>query len=428
MYGVESLKLESLSCLDGYDFLDRLWQEHVKPLHHRQQYSQYLLLALLLIGLFHPTSWQTEISVFFRRSSIYFLNFLLVVLLLLNGLGDRRAYRCGLAIPFVLFVATIFSPLENITFGAYIFFLPISLVFCVDLRDIPWTRMFPVCFVAVNAVVVVCAVAVIFDIQLIERFFLDLYSAYYETLLKNMLNFDKPVLFFASHSIAACIYTFFFYLNFKIFLHCKALLNLFFALSYVAFMYLLHSSAGYYAFFLAISISVSYLSTVFFQQGKRSVMVFLLALVGIMIVLTYFCWNDFFVSIQSRLLYPGAGFLGRYSTTGVLAGNLQYIWENPFSPVGLRNSQLFWFMDSGIVEYMLRGSVFLVLAIYYGLLRFLRFNLPLRTTCWLLFTIVLINELGFPYLKYFRFMYLLPFLIVYLRYLEVRFPLEKARG
>lgn len=418
----------SLSYLDGYDFLDRLWQKYIKPINRRQRYSQYILLALLLIGVFHPTSWQTDISVFFRRSSIYILNLLFFVLLLLNGLGDRVAYRCGLAIPFILFSATFFSPLKDIAIGAYVSFLPISLLFCVNLRNIPWSRLFPVCFSAVNVVVIVCAVTVIFNIQLVERLFLNIYSAFYINLLKNMLYLGKPVLFFASHSIAACIYILIFYLNLKIFLHYKVPVYLFFALSYIVFMFLLKSTASYSTFILSILIVSCYLSAPFFQYEKRKIALFALFFVGLMFLLVYFFGNDFFISVKSRLVQPGSGFLGRYSPTGVLAGNIQYILENPFSPVGLRNSRQFWFMDSGIVEYMLRGSVFLVLAIYYSLFRFLRFHLPSRATYWLVFIIVFINELGFPYLKYFRFMYLFPFIIVYLRHLELEFPLEKAQG
>ena len=176
MSGTEPQKFGSLSCLDGYNLVDSLWKKHVKPLPYRLCYSQYLLVLLLLIGLFHPTSWQGDISVSFRRSSIYILNFLYLFLFLMTGVGGRMAYRCGLAIPCILLFATILSPLPDITLGAYVFFLPISVLFCMNLCSICWSKVYSICYFVINVLLVGLAFAVICDVALVEVFFVSIYK------------------------------------------------------------------------------------------------------------------------------------------------------------------------------------------------------------------------------------------------------------
>ncbi|MEA3469843.1 MAG: hypothetical protein U9R57_16700 [Thermodesulfobacteriota bacterium] len=434
MSKIKPLELQLLSNLDGYGFIDGLWQKYIKPIKRRQQYSQYLLLALLLIGMFHPTSWNMEISVVFRRSSLYLLNILLFILLLLNGLGDRKAYRCALAIPLVLFVATFFSSLQDVHLGAYVAFLPMSLLFCVNLKGVSWSILLSGVWGVVNVTIIISSFAIVYDVLMFESFFMNLYSAFTHSLLPNMLYQNKPVSFFSSHSIASFVYFMFFFVNFKIFQHCRKNIYILFAIFYVIFLFFLRSSSSYYSLIIVLFVFVVYSFNILIQY-KKNILITLFIVAGSLLLVNYYSnnllYNDlmnFFCFVEKRLSSPGNGFLGRYSANGVLFGNVQYIKENPFFPVGFRSSSQFWFMDSGIIEYMLRGSVFLVFAIYYSLFRFLRFHLPSRSTYWLIFIIIFINELGFPYLKYFRFMFMFPFLVVYLRHLELDFPLKKAQG
>lgn len=434
MSRINPLELQLLSNLDGYGFIDGLWQKYIKPIKRRQQYSQYLLLALLLIGMFHPTSWNMEISVVFRRSSLYLLNFLLFILLLLNGLGDRKAYRCALAIPLILFIATFFSQLQDVHLGAYVAFLPMSLLFCVNLQGVSWSGLLSGVWGVVNVILIISSIAIISDVLMFKSFFLNLYSAFTNSLLPNMFNFNKPVSFFSSHSIASFVYFLLFFVNFKIFIHCRKNIYILFAVFYVVILFFLKSSSSYYSLVIVLFVFIIYFFNIIIKY-KKNILIVLFIVTGTVLLINYYSNNVLcdhlmrFVSfVEKRLSSPGNGFLGRYSTDGVLAGNVQYIKENPFLPVGLRSSSQFWFMDSGIIEYMLRGSVFLVFAIYYSLFRFLRFHLPSRSTYWLVFIIIFINELGFPYLKYFRFMFLFPFLIMYLRHIELDFPLKKVQG
>jgi len=411
--------------VDGYNVLQGWWQAYIEPWRWRSGSIAIVLIVLFLLGIFHPTSWQGEISGLFRRTSIYLVNLFLLLLLFLVGLGDRTAYRCALLVPLILFGSTLLSPLPEITLGAYVFFLPISLLFCLNLRDIVWRRLFLYFFVIVNIIFLCLAWAIILDIKQADSFFLNFYNAYLSHMLKTMVVlYNKPVLFFASHAMASFIFTLFCYINYSFFLRSRTWIFLFFSLSYVIIIFHLRSSSAYFSLCLLAGFWIFSVRKLIVRHKFKVLAGLVVVAAGMYLSCAYeqtgVCnaLSGIYASIKARLLRPSAGFIGRYSSHGVLAGNIQYIAEHPFLPVGLRNSDQFWFMDSGPVEYLLRGSIFLVAAVYVGLYRFLRFNLPTTAACLILFTFILFNELGFPYLKYFRFMAMFPFLLVCLRYAE----------
>ncbi|WP_141493445.1 hypothetical protein [Bacillus thuringiensis] len=112
------------------------------------------------------------------------------------------------------------------------------------------------------------------------------------------------------------------------------------------------------------------------------------------------------------------GVLGRYSDNGNLAGNLDYINEHPFRPIGFGYSPEIFYGDSGIVEYLTRGSVLLVLSMYGALFLFLKNNLYSKKIAYSLFILIVLFEIGFTVLTYGRMLYLLPFVVLYLNSLE----------
>jgi hypothetical protein len=111
---------------------------------------------------------------------------------------------------------------------------------------------------------------------------------------------------------------------------------------------------------------------------------------------------------------PTSGFLGRFSQAGTLYSTVNYLKDSPFSPVGVGYRGDLFFGDCGPIEYYLRGSVFLVVAIYGGLFAFLRRNLLSKGDALFLFVIIVGFEVGLTALPQVRTLYLLPVVIVYL--------------
>jgi hypothetical protein len=77
---------------------------------------------------------------------------------------------------------------------------------------------------------------------------------------------------------------------------------------------------------------------------------------------------------------------------------------------------------------MLRGSIPLLVLIYFGLYRFLRHNLASRTHALTLFLVIIAFETGFTALSYFRTAYLLTFFVIYLRQLGPDFGHEAGEA
>ncbi len=108
------------------------------------------------------------------------------------------------------------------------------------------------------------------------------------------------------------------------------------------------------------------------------------------------------------------GLFARYAAEGLLASNFAYLSESPLSPIGFTVTETLYLGDSGVVVNLLRGSVPLLVAVYLGLFMFLRFNLRDRRTALWLWCVVVLFEIGFTPLQYFRFVAFVPFMIVYL--------------
>ena len=112
------------------------------------------------------------------------------------------------------------------------------------------------------------------------------------------------------------------------------------------------------------------------------------------------------------------GFGARYSETGILNGNIDYISQNPFRALGIGFKNGLFFGDSGFIEHTLRGTMLLTIIFYTTFYLFLRKNLINTRLALILFAVDMIFELGNSFLFYFRTAFILPFIIIVLNYLE----------
>ena len=93
---------------------------------------------------------------------------------------------------------------------------------------------------------------------------------------------------------------------------------------------------------------------------------------------------------------------------------IEYVAEHPFTPLGVSKKSDLLIGDMGLLDYYLRGSVFLVAWAYAGLFFFLKRSLVDRRDLYFLFSVIIAFEVGFSSLTYFRTPYLLVFFVVYL--------------
>jgi hypothetical protein len=394
------------------------------------RFRAWVIALLLVAGLYAPTSIDEAIS----RDLLFAASILLFVLLAAllfhrRGLLGRVSLLWSAVIVFDVLFFTLISPFTEFAYGAVRSFALLAVVFCLRLQDVPlnaWTRRL---FHAANVINIACALAIVAEVPEVNEFLVQNYSAAYQELVRYMLDERKPVLTFGSHALAGFFFYLFFYMNFETFRARQGRRYLVIALAYVGLMICLNSVSGYG---FAVLAAMSLIREFFWNRSLLATAVaglFLLTSVGI--AATQLGILEFQKEFIDTLNSDTNGLNGRYSQTGVLTRNLNFLADHPFSPIGLGYSDSLFYGDSGPVEYLIRGGFPLVIATYAGLYLFLRDNLRSRKQCRLLFAVFLVFEVGYSNLHYLRTLYLLPFVVVYLNGIgqaaEAAYPRLRSR-
>jgi hypothetical protein len=389
---------------------------HPQPRALPSRLATALMALLLIIGFYLPTSVAETISIPLKLvSSAILLSILAALLLRKHSILSLFAVINVMAINVILLICTLLSPFTEFAYGGYIPVLLLSALFCVSVRNIGLTAAGRRIFDATNAMNLILAALLLLPVPAVTQFFLSHYAYGYEDLLPYMLEEGKAVLTFGSHSLAAFFFYLLFYMTFQTFVTLGTKLNLFFALGYLA---LLLSLACFTSLVFAGVAAVQLVSCL---QWRKSVVAglivatLLLAATAVVGLDRVSGFTEDMLEVSQR---QDNGLLGRYSTSGGLLTNLEYIAGHPFSPIGLGMSWQLWYSDSGPVEYLLKGSFPLLFTVYTGAYLFFRKNLRSRRQAVFLFLVFLGFELGFSNLQYLRTQYFLPFVLVYLNGLE----------
>lgn len=363
---------------------------------------------MLVIGFFFPTSIDGIISANMVLLHYYILIFMLSALLVINKL-NKRNILIVFSINIILLLATLIQPLvnnlERISWGSYLSFLSLSLIYLISFLEIKCIPLFKNLFALINILSIFLGILIVFNYNSIELFFITHYSMGYQDLLYNMFAFDKPVSVFGSHSIASFFYYLFFYISFQTFIHTKKRFSLLLAIGNLFLIVNLKSVSAY----LLLAIAAIQISLYFFKKSNFLKLIALPATALAIIILVYSPKDNLIYAFSSQ----NNGFIGRYSSNGALADNIHYIANNLF-PIGLWFSSELYFTDSGFVLNLLKGSIFLVIAIYLGLFILLKHNIRNKNIAHTIFGIICLFELGYPILNFTRTLYFMPFILIYM--------------
>jgi hypothetical protein len=392
--------------------------------------SQWLIVLCFLVGAYVPSSFGGVYSENLWRAQFALLAvFLLILLFRKNGAGGPGRFLNSLGLVAVILTATIASPFFDYRWGGLLGYLILALLFALNLRDVSARPYLRAAFLAVNIVNLAFGFAIVLGAEPVRAFFVNHYSAFYPELVEFMTRLGKPVLSFGTHSLAAFFFYLFFWLSFETFKARNTHGDLLFAIGYIVLGFALLSLSG------LLLMSWATFQVLWHIARRRTKMVF--AVLILFFVCSPFVYSRFATQIQDVedtasfageiIASPTNGFLGRFSQLGTLYSTLNYIAEHPFRPVGVGYRNDLFFGDSGPVEYYLRGSIFLLAAVYGGLFLFLRKNLVSRRDAHHLFTVILLFELGLTALVNIRVLYLLPMLVVYLNDLR-RFSVATSNG
>jgi hypothetical protein len=373
--------------------------------------------TLLILGLYYPTDIAEHLT--FLSLSGY-----LVCLALLAALTIGRPGRPSAPVSIVLLsivplllVFTGTSGLPTLRLGALAPYGLLSVLYLIDIRNILLPRWVERLWLVFNIINIVVGAAIVLGFQPVDDFIIAHYSMAYDELLPNMLAWRKPVLTFASHSLAAFFLYLFFWINLEAYKVKRQKLFMTFSVCYLFLILCLLSVSG-----LVLG-TVGVLQLLFFVWSSIRRKFVAATVLCIFPVLAAFVgskihWREPLDVAKEILQNPGNGLMGRFLPGGTMYYDIIYLKGHPFSPVGTSYRTDFMFGDCGPVEYLLRGSLPFLLLVYGGFYYFLRRNLISKWHAYFLFAAFLAFESGISTLVYFRTFYLLPVFVVYLNSLQ----------
>jgi hypothetical protein len=380
-----------------------------------------LIPLLFIVGVYFPSSINTIIL-----PILEFLIYIPLFLVLLYFLLRQKVFNKDfLLLAFIinasllLFSFTSADLFDKRSYGIYPAYFIYSLIILINFKKIGYSKYLKTSLLLVSFFQIVLGAGLLIKDITIEDFILDNYSYGYPTLVPYMLQQLKPVTTFATHSVSAFFFFILFILNFYTYKQNNKFIYLLFSIFFIILLLFTRSNTAYMYTFVSLLFLLVYLS-------KSPVSLFwFLTFSGAIAIYGYY---EYFEVVNVLISYDlaettgsqGSGILGRYSSSSAnyLAPTIQFIKDHPFTPIGLSYSDNIFFTDSGPIIYFIRGSIFLVLAMYLGLYLFLRNNILNKQISFFLFVVFMLFETGMPNLIYTRSLYLLIFVGVYFNYLS----------
>ncbi|MFW3538195.1 hypothetical protein [Vagococcus fluvialis] len=373
----------------------------------------YLLITILtILSVFFPTSKNGIIMSSYTTGvgiACFLLLFILFVMLN-NGRINKRIAISGSIIFLSLILSTLTSPYHDIKIGMSVFYASFVMVTFIDFSKITgvnYIRLFQFLSIPIFTFSIL---TIRYNLNF-KLFLLKNYSAYYDALVSNMFSVGKPVTFFASHSIAGLVYFIFFYISFQHFKANKKIIPLIICIGYLVLLYNLKS---------VTSLSLLLVSIVYLVYNTVKTVKGYIIFSFVLLFIVIFNYNYlaekvqmFSLMLNNSYLSSINGFAGRYSDgTGALNSNMEYIKNNLFRPLGFTSAPEVQFIDSGMIEYMLRGGLVLVISMYYSLYKFLTINISHKKQAIFLFLVFIAFETGFAGLITPRIVYLIPLIVI----------------
>jgi hypothetical protein len=383
--------------------------------------NRTLFALMLMVGLYFPSSSGESPSAFLSRAAFVVSAILLATLAL--RVGADEAIFLWISCPIVLWLGLCTVPslfrLYNLTLAPLALFCPLAFLLSVragKLRCGDVTRL-----LAIVSIANVCIGIAMVTIESVGDFMGAHYNNFIDGLVGDMIAANKPVLTFATHSVAGTFAYLFFWLNFRTYQKTRKRLHLALAVLQVSMCIALMSVTS-----LALGVLAIVELAWNFQWTSA------LSAIGVYFLLPVSSREAISDALSTAVwLREGGGFIGRYVATGTLANVFSYIHSHPFAPIGLMYSRNLFAegaqTDSGPLAYFLRGSFILVFLIYGGLFLFLWRNLRNKWDCYRLFFVILAAEVGFSVLTYSRSFLLLPAFVIYLNSLPAASSAQTAR-
>lgn len=378
----------------------------------------WFIIAAMLIAVFSPTS----ISGVINPLLLVLGNISALTVFLFATWYYRLAVSTLILIPGLLVVSlligmTFLSPYSQLTPGAFIPYLTFTLLCSVRIDRLQLNRSqlkFLVWLTVLLAALCFMAFFRVGTVMNIQESYYQMFPDLYKFMMKWA---NKPVLMFATHSVAGFAYYLIGFCLFAAYIRYQDMksrwLLLVLSLIYSVILVLLLSNTGLALFLLLLAVYGYH-----FVRFANPLLV-LFSIFGLIMAVLYFYEPlQLVFSTISELIFDVLtkkenGLLARFSTESRLGGSIQYLVSNPLVGVGMTSGGDLAFGDSFYAEYMLRLNFFgffLVAFITYG---YLYINTRVKTYFIFLAGLVFIADLGYPLFVTYRFVFLFPVVIVF---------------
>jgi hypothetical protein len=391
----------------------------------------FILIFVAFFSLFWPTSVDTVIMPLLTLSGNMLCLALLILASLLGWLRLNPAlFIIWLAVMLLLFLMTFLSPYRQVTFGAIGPYLTMAYVASLNIRHLRFSRKQLLFILWTCVALVVFCWAVIFGAEAV----IEIQKSYYQ-LVPDLFNFmvtwaNKPVLMFATHSVAGFAYFVFsvvfyaygqkaerFWHKFVLYLLC---FNFYILLAFLI------SNTG---FLLFAVLTVFYLYRFVFCKGLIPSFIFaIFVLIFIVLYIEEIAFVlGFAADATSEVLSSQHnGILSRFTLGSRLAGSYEYVFNSPLIGVGFTEGGKLAFGDNMLSEYVLRGGVFGYLLVLLAVFGFFYTNMKSVFAALLMFTFVFFSDTGYPLWVTFRFVFLFPILVILINHLAQPKPQLKS--
>jgi hypothetical protein len=385
------------------------------------RFNAIVIASLLLFGLYFPTSIDGSFSRMLAHIGFLLCLVLLFLIARTIGLVSFSIYMSFFCIVPLLLLFTYTSGMRRTALVETIGFGVLAFVYSMKLERMRLPEWIVRFYAVVNIINITAGLMILAGSESVNHFLVDHYSAFYPELVPNMLLLRKPVLTFATHSLAGFFFYLFFYASFQTYKLNRKGPYLAFSVCYVFLMIALLSNSG---LILAALGTLQILYHFWFTSRHKSIWVSIIVLVtcaaaGFQVGFRAFnpvieTWNNAAEVVDTVIVAPESGFISRWGPGGIMSQDIEYLKQHPFSPIGTGMREGWTPGDIGFMNYLLMGSVMLVVFVYGGLFYFLKRTLKSKGDAYFLFCAIVLFELGFSTLTYFRMLYLLPFFVIYL--------------
>ncbi len=392
----------------------------------------FVLIFVAFFSLFWPTSINTVIMPHLTLTGNVVCLALLIFASLLGWIRlNPVQFVISLALMILLFLMTFLSPYKQITFGAIAPYVTMAFVAALNVKNLRFSRSQLVFVLWTCVVLVALSWSVIFGAQAV----IDFQESYYQ-IVPDLFNYmvawaNKPVLMFATHSVAGFAYFVFSLVFYAYGRHTAKVFHkfIFYLLSFNFFILLafLISNTGFLLFSL---LTIFYLYRFVFSKGL--IPSFIFAVLVLIFIVAYIEEITFLLGFAADatsevLTSKNNGILSRFTLGSRLAGSYEYVFNSPLIGVGFTDGGNLAFGDNMMSEYVLRGGFFGYLLVLLSVFGFFYSNMKSASVALLMFAFVILSDTGYPLWVTFRFVFLFPVLVVLMNHLSQPKPALKSK-